>query len=128
MTRINVGIRAKELPDKLLLAEHREIKRIPNQIRGKTITTQIPTAFTLGTGHVRFFYNKLGYLKRRYQELYNECQRRQFNVNNYINAWDNLPLGEYNERPQDRQIVLERIHSKGFQLRAHENPLPLPKR
>ena len=30
MTRINCGIPPEELSDKHLLAEHREIKRIPN--------------------------------------------------------------------------------------------------
>jgi hypothetical protein len=33
MTRINTGIPPKELTDKHLLAEHREIKRIPNCIK-----------------------------------------------------------------------------------------------
>ncbi len=38
MTRINVGINPEELPDKLLLAEHREITRITNTIKsGKAI-------------------------------------------------------------------------------------------
>ena len=33
MTRINVGILPKELSNKHLIAEHREIKRIPNCIK-----------------------------------------------------------------------------------------------
>ena len=36
MTRINVGISPAELNDKHLIAEHREIKRIPNCVaKGK---------------------------------------------------------------------------------------------
>ena len=81
MTRINAGIHPSELCNKRLLAEHREIKRIPNIIKsGKAVLDDIPEDFTLGNGHVRFFYNKLLYLKKRYIEIYNELRRRDFNV------------------------------------------------
>ena len=39
MTRINAGIPAAMLTGKHLLAEHREIKRIPNEVR-KAITEE----------------------------------------------------------------------------------------
>ena len=46
MTRINVGIPPEELTDKHLLAEHREIKRIPNCIaKGKYNMDGIPKRF-----------------------------------------------------------------------------------
>lgn len=71
MTRINVGIPPRELTNKHLTAEHREIKRIPNAVKtGKAKMVGIPAQFTLGTGHVKFFYNKLGYLRQRYLELH----------------------------------------------------------
>ena len=74
MTRINCGIPPAELVDKHLIAEHREIKRIPNCIKkGRYNLTGQPDKFTLGTGHVKFFYDKLGYLKRRYESIYKEC-------------------------------------------------------
>ena len=67
MTRINVGIQPVELTDQHLIAEHREIKRIPNCVaKGKYNMEGIPDKFKLGTGHVKFFYNKLLYLKFRY--------------------------------------------------------------
>ena len=70
MTRINVGILPSELTDKHLLAEHREIKRIPNCIvKGKYNMNGIPDKFKLGTGHVKFFYNKLFYLLDSFREL-----------------------------------------------------------
>ena len=60
MTRINAGIPPAELTNKHLIAEHREIKRIPNCIaKGKYKMEGIPDKFKLGTGHVKFFYNKL---------------------------------------------------------------------
>ena len=48
----------------MLIAEHREIKRIPNCIKsGKFLMKGIPNKFTLGSGHVKFFYDKISYLK-----------------------------------------------------------------
>lgn len=116
MTRINCGIPPSELSNKHLLAEHREIKRIPNTIRkGKFKMTDIPVEFKLGTGHVKFFYNKLLYLKNRYTELHDECINRNFNVTNYIESWDGIPvelLNDYNPNEKDKQIVRDRIKER----------------
>ena len=65
MTRINTGIRAFELTDQLLMAECREILRVPNMafkwLKRHPICdhSSLPKVFSLNTGHVRFFYNKL---------------------------------------------------------------------
>ena len=116
MTRINVGIPPAELTDKHLLAEHREIKRIPNCIaKGKYNMDGMPDKFKLGTGHVKFFYNKLLYLKNRYIRLYWMCKRRGFNVQNYIGAWYNLPqelMNDYKVKANDIRIIRERINEK----------------
>ena len=116
MTRINVGILPKELSNKHLIAEHREIKRIPNCIaKGKYNMDGQPDIFKLGTGHVKFFYDKLSYLKDRYKMLYMECVRRGFNVQNYIGAWDNIPeelMGNYQPTEEDRKIIQQRIKER----------------
>ena len=116
MTRINVGIPPIELVNQHLIAEHREIKRIPNCIaKGKYNMEGIPERFKLGTGHVKFFYNKLLYLKNRYVKLYEECIKRGFNVQNYINAWDNVPqelMNDYKVKANDIRIIRERINEK----------------
>ena len=113
MTRINVGILPRELSNKHLIAEHREIKRIPNCIsKGKYNMDGQPNRFKLGTGHVKFFYDKLSYLKDRYVLLYTECVRRGFNVQNYINAWDDIPeelMGGYIPTENDRKLIQQRI-------------------
>lgn len=123
MTRINSGIHPRELPDKLLLAEHREIKRIPNCIaKGKFNLLNVPDKFKLGKGHVSFFYNKLGYLAKRYEALFIECLKREFNVSFYGAAFadceDSHPelFGEYEETTNDRKIIIERIRERGFEL------------
>ena len=116
MTRINVGIPPAELINQHLIAEHREIKRIPNCIaKGKYNMEGIPNKFKLGTGHVKFFYNKLLYLKKRYISLYNECIKRGFNVQNYISAWDNVPqklMNDYKVRANDCRIIRQRINDR----------------
>jgi deoxyribonuclease (pyrimidine dimer) len=47
----------------------------------------LPKEFTLGTGHVRFFYDKGLYTYNRYIEIYKECKLRNFNVEFYGDAW-----------------------------------------
>ena len=116
MTRINVGIPPAELVNQHLLAEHREIKRIPNCIaKGKYNMDGIPETFKLGKGHVKFFYDKLLHLKKRYVRLYEECIKRGLNVQNYIKAWDNVPkelMNDYNVKANDIRIIRERINEK----------------
>ena len=116
MTRINVGIPPAELGDKHLMAEHREIKRIPNCVnRGRYSLDNQPDTFKLGTGHVKFFYDKLLYLKRRYDSLYDECRKRGFNVQNYANAWIGTPehlMNDYTPTERDRVIIKQRIDER----------------
>lgn|ERR1035437_6166256 len=116
MTRINVGILPSELNDKHLIAEHREIKRIPNSVKsGRINLAGQPIAFTLGTGHVKFFYDKLLYLKNRYELIYKECRKRNFNVTYFGSAWDNIPnkyMNDYIETEVDRKLLQQRIKER----------------
>jgi len=116
MTRINVGIAPHELTDKHLLAEHREIKRIPNIVTsGRAQIQSIPDTFRLGVGHVKFFYDKLGYLLNRYKDIYAECKHRNFNVVDYSNCWNKVPeslMQDYTPTQQDRDILLERLRER----------------
>lgn len=82
MTRINL-VPPQELCDQHLLAEHRELTRIPNAVaKGKYNLAGQPDDYKLGEGHVRFFFNKLLFLKKRYELLHQECLARGFNVQN----------------------------------------------
>jgi deoxyribonuclease (pyrimidine dimer) len=119
MTRINVGIPVKELTTKHLIAEHREIKRIPNSIKsGKAVLRGIPEKFTLGTGHVKFFYNKLGYLFRRYELLYDECIARGYQVQYYGDAWSGIDqklMGDFEPTEDDVKLIKQRIYERNLQ-------------
>lgn len=124
MTRVNAGIRPSELCNKHLLAEHREIKRIPNIIKsGKADLSNIPQEFTLGRGHVKFFYDKLLYLKKRYMEIYRESKRRGFEVTWYGDSFDSLPADLCNDWDDSsaRSVLAERINEKLMKMKISED-------
>lgn len=86
MTRINV-IPVSELMDQHLLAEHREITRLPKNLqqslnrKSKAFSeAEISPDYVLGKGHVKFFMNKFKWLEKRFMELTEECDKRGFNV------------------------------------------------
>ena len=75
MTRINCAIPVRCLTNEHLLAEHREIKRLPKCLEKSIISgsiKDIPKEFCLGTGHILFFLDKMTFIKERYKEIYNE--------------------------------------------------------
>lgn len=108
MTRINAGIPPRQLSRQHLIAEHREIVRIPNTIKsGKAKVADIPGEFTLGKGHVKFFYNKLKFLHKRYERLYAECTRRGYKMTYFGTAFEDLPPELYKDyRPTKQAIAL----------------------
>ena len=116
MTRINAGYPVEQLSTKHLIAEHRELKRIPNNIsKGKAIIENIPKTFTLGKGHVKFFYNKLLFLLNRYKSIYQECVRRGYHVQDYSSCWDNVPqelMNDWEPTGDDVQIIINRIKER----------------
>lgn len=77
MTRINC-VPPSELTDKHLIAEYRELPRI---FRLARTCPEAPRRYTLGTGHMKFFYNKLNFLFKRQCLLVKEMRRRGFKVN-----------------------------------------------
>ena len=125
MTRINVAFRAKELVREHLIAEHREIVRIPNCVaKGRYSLLNAPKDFKLGTGHVKFFYDKMTYLKKRYHEIYNECVERGYNVTYMGQCFDNVPLhlfNDYTETNTDRELLRVRLNERLLGMGYQEN-------
>ena len=114
MTRINASIRPIELSNSMLFAEYREIKRIPNTLKsGKAVVKNLPKEFKLDTNHVKFFYDKILYLKNRSDELYKECLRRGINAQDYSECYKDIPIEFYNdwqETAEARMLLKERIN------------------
>jgi deoxyribonuclease (pyrimidine dimer) len=101
VTRINV-IPPGRLTDQHLIAEWRELPRVFALARPDDHT---PPAYTLGTGHVRFFYPRTGYLARRQAALIAECQRRGFAISHTI-APDPVPGLDDDWTPTDADVAV----------------------
>jgi hypothetical protein len=112
MTRVNVGIEPENLPDELLLAELREIKRLP-YFKVHCKDPQVPECFTLGKGHIKFFLPRLRYIKERYQRLREEAGLRGFTVTDFSRNFEGLDLGnDWKPEEQDRDLIIERIKER----------------
>lgn len=115
MTRINL-VPVVELYDQHLLAEIRELPRVvtyTEDIYSKRRVVQIPSRYTLGTGHVKFFVNKLEFLSDRQQHLVEEALARGFNVSFDMDAFcsrvKSLPSTYLNDFiPSNSEIELNR--------------------
>lgn len=116
MTRINV-VPVGELCNQHLMAEHREMTRIPNMLNSgklQVVYRDAPTEYTLGAGHVKFFVDKLGFLKKRYDALHQELLCRGYSVSH---IWpSSLPkyaiLGEYTPTAEALSVNRERIKER----------------
>lgn len=120
MTRINASIPVYELCNKHLQAEAFELMRIPNAIdKGKANLSHIPTVFKLGSGHVKFFYDKLQYLSSRYSNIVAELKYRGFNPTDYSDTFVRLRGTQpqlfttpYLDNPIDKAILVERLNER----------------
>lgn len=130
MTRINSAIPVEHLTDEHLLAEHREIKRIPaclDKTNFNTLYKRIPDKFCLGPGHVTFFFNKLMFTYDRYLAIRAECLKRGFDVADYRGSWfrvKNRMYFDYNWRgykptAEEKKLLIDRIS-----LRINESSKP----
>lgn len=128
MTRVNAGIDPKLLHRRHLIAEIRELPMVPSSLRRslrtippQKILTSIPTYFTLNTGHVKFFYNKMSYLKERFTLLADEMEARGYMPDrtriSYFDGFDDIWNKNWTPTESDNLVVWERI-----QLRISEKP------
>lgn len=122
MTRINC-IPVTELSDKHLVAEYRELPRVFGLVtkaiqRGeRPDDPRNPTEYTLGKGHVRFFYPRLGYCERRFQALAQEMVRRGMKpqYGHVLRSWENVTRGFYEDwtpTPAAQALNRQRIADK----------------
>lgn len=120
MTRINL-VDPSTLHTKHLVAEYRELPRVfglamAAEERGLAPhMIDIPQHFVLGTGHVKFFYNKLGWLTHRFHSLVFEMQARGYHPQH-----TNIPHGprmdcwwnQWTPRPEDIALSTQRIKER----------------
>lgn len=121
MTRINC-VPAAELTDKHLVAEYRELPRVFALARQCKPGESRPARYTLGTGHVVFFYDKLAWLAKRHGELVVEMRRRGFTVN-FPTPPENVDrslYGDWEPTKQAMAINRKRIRDRLRSVRADD--------
>ena len=121
MTRINSAISPKNLTDQHLIAELRELPRIFTAVnkrieQGKEFN-DIPEKFTLGTGHCKFFYNKLDFLQERFVYLCIEYEVRfqkiwNFQIENNLHFTLNKLKNYYSPTQEERELLIDRISTR----------------
>jgi deoxyribonuclease (pyrimidine dimer) len=122
VTRINC-IPPRELTREHLVAEYRELPRVFGLVRaaakrGETpasIRKRAPGEYTLGRGHLMFFYTRLLWLVNRYDQIVSEMQRRGYTVNFPDANRDGIPLawfGTWSPLPRHRAINRKRINQR----------------
>lgn len=128
MTRINSNIHPSELARAHLVAELREITMVPASLKrslrtksASDIKKSVPKQFTLNSGHVKFFYDKLGFLHKRFHDLANEMDRRGFKPDRSrdvaFQGFDPQWMGDWQSTQVDDDLVRDRIA-----LRISEKP------
>lgn len=123
MTRINSAIFPNNLTDQHLIAELRELPRIFTAVKKRIEQNKsfddIPKEFCLGTGHTKFFYNKLKFLIDRYCFLKYEYYLRfkkswQYPIDQKIlTGWIlNYLFYDYTTTQQEYQLLIDRISTR----------------
>ena len=121
MTRINAGIDPSQLHRRHLVAELREIAMVPGSLRRSlrtltpdSIILRIPKTFTLNSGHVLFFYNKMEYLRKRFKSLCDEMENRGYYADRsrevVFNGFEDIWNGDW--VCDNPSIVRERIQQR----------------
>lgn len=122
MTRINGTIPPAVLCDQHLVAEYREILRTTALATKNPVDpAKLPQKFTLGTGHVKFFYDKLKYIHHRFNQLRQELLNREYAANI---EWDDARLNGRFELYQEwlgtteaNQLVIDRIYERSITMK-----------
>ena len=115
MVRINL-INPKKLADQHLIAEYNEILMLLGYVRKYPMNKDIPESYCLGRGHIKFFKNKLLYLKKRHENLKKEMRRRGFTAQKKISLseFPNKLKNDWKPSSKDFIIIKERLREKIF--------------
>lgn len=116
MTRINL-VPVEELIREHLIAEYVELPRVSKLAR---VAKDAPTQYKLGIGHVKFFYDKGEWLRRRFEEeIVPEMKRRGYETN--FTEYRMHPDGLNNDwTPNEDEIEISRnrIEERAQQILA----------
>ena len=112
MTRINT-LPPRLLLDEWLIAEYRELKRIPNKMReGRYLPGPLPPTYRMGPGHERFFLDKMLYLKLRHDKIRDEMWarfRRDYPIRVEVYDLPEYLLNDWQPTLRDHQVNVGRL-------------------
>ena len=121
MTRIN-SIPPQLLTNEHLMAEYRELPRVFTAVlrRLDKPTSDLPATYRLGTGHVKFFYDKCKWLLNRYKTIIAELEdNRGYSLDKdmYTKIIESVALikrnldyyNDWTPQPQDYYLSMARL-------------------
>ena len=113
MVRINI-INPAHLSDQHLIAEYNEILILLAYFKKYPSLNDIPREYVLGKGHMKFFRDKLVYIKKRHDLIKSEMKRRGFKARKDfdIKKFDIKYHGDWKPIERDFGIIKERLISK----------------
>jgi len=110
MVRVNL-INPKFLADQHLVAEYAEILILAAYARAYPDLVGIPANYCLGTGHQKFFKNKLKYLKKRHESLKKEMKARGFHPKRTLSlrGFGKNHLNDWKAQKKDFLVIEKRL-------------------
>jgi deoxyribonuclease (pyrimidine dimer) len=113
MVRVNLVL-PKTLADQHLIAEYNEILMLAAYIRAHPDTSGLPERYCLGKGHMRFFKDKLVYLKNRHEMLKKEMRKRGFRASKSISlaSFSSKNRNDWTPTEKDFAVIRKRITAK----------------
>mgnify|MGYP003628240942 CR=1 FL=1 len=129
MTRINI-VEPEQLTKQHLLAEYRELPRVFTHVlkaieSGKTLDDfNIPDKYTVGKGHVTFFYGKCKYLIMRWEKIVNLLTQYGYDlsqdfIDKTVSNYDAIPVEyayDYTPTPEEIYLNMYRIANRQYGL------------
>ena len=115
--RINV-INPKYLTDQHLVAEYREMKMITyyyvksSEKKGGIDKDKISERYTLNTGHAYMWYDKFGYIEKRFRSICKEMRARDFKCDYDKLNYTGIPksaFGDFIPTQEDIEVNLSRV-------------------
>ena len=113
MVRVNL-VNPKYLTDQHLIAEYAEVLMLLAYIKQHPEKKEIPKKFTLKNGHMRFFKDKVMYLKNRHEQIIKEMKKRGFRPTRTLKTYGvkRSLMNNWKPNPQDLQIIKKRLIQK----------------
>lgn len=115
MTRINL-IPPADLTDQHLMAEYRELPRIFPLARAAIAKGIVigPARYTMGEGHIKFFYSRTDFLSARQGEIIQELLKRGYDIQHRTPPapLDECGVSRWTPNQQDVEVNLQRLRER----------------